>query len=76
MLFIFTDTATLYIPGYDVSLYSCMDVSMVYFLRHGICRPKDVNIFNFLDISALLSQPGRPLKLIPSSPEHATNTLL
>jgi len=40
----------------------------VYFLRHGIYRPKDVNIFNFLDIAALLSQPGLPLKLIPSNP--------
>ena len=76
MLFIITNTATLYVLGYAVSLYSCMDVSLVYFLRHGIYRPKDVNIFNFLDIAALLSQPGLPLKLIPSNSEHTINTLL
>ena len=35
-----------------------------------------VNIFNFLDIAALLSQPGLPLKLIPSNSEHTINTLL
>ena len=76
MLFIITNTATLYFLDYDVSLYSCMDVSLVYFLRHGICRPKDVTIFNFLDIAALLSQPGLPLKFLPSNPEHTIHTLL